>query len=335
MNADSVANADSDAAYRFDPSSLDVPRPAGISAVMRIKNGADYLRLAIESHLPYVDEVVACYNDCSDDTVPILEQLAAEHPGKVRPIAYRPQVHPILSAAHAAAPTESVHSTANYYNFALSQARYRYATKLDDDHLAIDVHLRPAIALVRQALAEGRRELFTFSGLNLVRNPDGRLGVYTPQPFVGTGDHLFFPVCSQIHFVQDPRTEVFRFGRLEGRRIPKRYVGLLYMHLKHCKPGAGFHNLAPEALQQAQQLFGQDFGWMAFEDFAAPRHLRRFRQTVNPLEYWLRTNPVSQGLIHALSGRHAPQKIARLARLESDLAAINFARDVEARVAVL
>lgn len=319
-------------AFRFDRRSLSAARPPGISAIMRIKNGADFLRLSIESHLPYVDEVVACYNDCSDATPQILAELAAEHPGKVRPIEYLPKVHPILSREHAAEPSDSVHAIANYYNFALAQARYSYATKLDDDHLAIDVHLRPAIAAVRAAAAAARRELFTFSGLNLARDAQGRLGVYTPQPFVGTGDHLYFPVCEQIYFVQEARTEVFRFEKVAGRRLPKRYTGLLYFHLKHAKPGAGFHNLAAAELAQWQRDYQQQFGWMAFGDFAQPAHTAGLRRSVNPLEYRLRTNPVSEGLIHALSGRNPPLKIARLARLDSDLAAIDFERDAVQRL---
>ena len=49
------------AAYAFDRSALDRPRRAGISAIMRIRNGAAFLRSTIESHLPYYDEIVACF----------------------------------------------------------------------------------------------------------------------------------------------------------------------------------------------------------------------------------------------------------------------------------
>lgn len=316
-------------AFRFDRSSLGRPRLPGISAIMRIKNGAEFLRLSIESHLPYVDEVVACYNDCNDETPKILADLAAEHPGKIRPIEYRPKVHPILSREHAETPSDSVHAIAHYYNFALAQARYSYATKLDDDHLAIDAHLQPAIALVRNAIASGRRELFTFSGLNLARDASGRLGVFTPQPFVGTGDHLYFPVCEQVYFVQAPRTEVFQF---DPPRLPKRYVGLLYFHLKHAKLDGGFHNLGPQELPQWRLAHAQCFGWTPFEDFRREENLRALRRTVNPIEYWLRTNALTETCIHALSGRRTPMKIARLARLDADFAAIDFERDVLRRM---
>ncbi len=320
---------DHNARFRFERSVLARPRPPGISAIMRIKNGADFLRLSIESHLPYVDEVVACYNDCSDATPEILADLAKQYPGKVRPIEYLPKVHPILSPEHAAASSDSLQAIANYYNFALSQARFSYATKLDDDHLAIDVHLRPAIALVREAIAKGSQELFTFSGLNLARNGEGELGVFTPQPFVGTGDHLFFPVCEQIYFVQDARTEVFHFG---PPRLPKSYVGLLYFHLKHVKPGSGFHNLGHEQAEQWQKDHQQQFSWSSFGTFSAAPNINSLKRNVNRLEYWLRTTSWTENCIHALSGRNPPLKIARLARLESDFSAIDFDRDAVKRL---
>jgi Beta-1,4-N-acetylgalactosaminyltransferase (CgtA) len=325
-----VSDADF-SAFRFDRASLGRPRPPGISAIMRIKNGEEFLRLSIESHLPYVDEVVACYNDCSDGSVAILERLAQEHPGKVRPIEYLPKVHPILSAEHAETSRESIHSIANYYNYALSQARFNYATKLDDDHLAIDVHMKPAIQQVQAAIAANRQALFTFSGLNLAYNQEEQLGVFTHQPFVGTGDHLFFPVCERIYFVQDSRTEVFHF---EAPRMPKQYVGLLYFHLKHCKPGAGFHNLGPQAMAEAKARYGRDFGWMAFNAFSRDENLQQLRRSVNPVEYWLRSQSWIDGTIQRMLGRTAPLKFARLARLESDLRAIDFQSAAADRIPV-
>ncbi len=314
-----------DAQFRFDRSALASPRPPGISAIMRIKNGADFLRLSIESHLPYVDEVVACYNDCSDATPQILAELAAQYPGKVRPIEYLPKVHPVLSAEHAATPTESLHAVANYYNFALSQARFSYATKLDDDHLAMPVQLSSAVASVLEAAQANRRELFTFSGLNVAYNQAGQLGMRGDEPFAGTGDHLFFPVCEQVYFVQEARMECFRF---DPPRLYKRYVGLLYFHLKHLKPGAGYQCLDEAARTEWQAAFAKRFRWQSFADFSSPASFAALKSELNAAEYWLRTQAWSHGLIHWLSGRNPPQKIARLARLSHDLKALDFQRDL-------
>ena len=99
---------------------------------------------------------MACYNDCTDDTEAILLDLAQKYPGRVRPIEYLPHVHPILSTEHAQTPTESVHSMANYYNFALAQARYSYATKLDDLQLE---------AVVQDRIASGKHVLVNIEDL--------------------------------------------------------------------------------------------------------------------------------------------------------------------------
>lgn len=316
--------------YRFDREVLGISRPKGISAIMRIKNGQDFLRLTIESHLPYFDEIIACYNDCSDSTPEILNDLAARYPGKVRVYPYEPKVHPILSPEHERTPTESVHSLANYYNYALSKARYCLATKLDDDHLANDKALLPVIEKIRREIGKDRhRKVYTFSGINLSLNSEGRLGVLASDPFVGTGDHMFFPVCKEIYFRQAPRTEHLHF---ESRQTEKEYTGILYFHLKHLKQDSGFGNLNDSEKEKALEKFRNESHWLSFDDFRSPSNLDELRRSVPSLEYWLRTNGFINRMIHALTRRNPPLRIARLNQLESDLARVNFSEDVLERI---
>ena len=136
---------DNFAEFQFNPATLSAPRPPGISAYMRIKNEQQFVRLAIESHLPFYDEIVAVYNDCTDATPQILRDLAAKYPQKIKVFHYLPKVVPVATKEHAKTPTDSVHSTANYYNYALSKTTYRVAAKLDADHLAIPCKLVPLI----------------------------------------------------------------------------------------------------------------------------------------------------------------------------------------------
>lgn len=107
--------------FQFNPASLATPRKHGISAYMRIKNEEQFIRLAIESHLPFYDEIVAVYNDCSDNTEAILRGLQQQHPNKIRVFHYLPKVHSVYTDAHRNTPTESVHSMANYCNYAQLQ----------------------------------------------------------------------------------------------------------------------------------------------------------------------------------------------------------------------
>ena len=121
-----------DAEFQFDPAGLAKPRPAGISAYMRIKNEEQFVKLAIESHFPFYDEIIAVYNDCSDNTEAILLELQQQHPGKLKVFHYLPKVHLIRTLEHAAAVgrDDNVHSMANYANYALSKCAYSFAEKI-------------------------------------------------------------------------------------------------------------------------------------------------------------------------------------------------------------
>jgi hypothetical protein len=223
--------------YRFTPADLNAgDRLPGISAFMRIKNGADFLEAAIRSHIAHVDEIVAVHNQCTDRTPEILARLTAEFGPKLRVYHYLPAVFPPGSEGHANEPADSPRSLINYYNFALTRTRYRIVTKLDDDHIAMTGRMASLIAGV--AAKEYRlADLVCFSGVNLAANEAGRIGVYAREPFVGTGDHWFLDVGPDTYFVHDRRFE--RLQRGKRRRV---FADFAYWHLKHLKTDFGFAN---------------------------------------------------------------------------------------------
>lgn len=314
-----------EADFVVDLSTLNSPKKPGISALMRIKNGAEFLRLSIESHLPYFDEIVACYNDCSDETEAILLELQQEHPDKIKLYHYLPKVHPPLSEGNKQADTHSVHSLANYYNYTLSKAQYCVATKLDDDHLAITPNLAKVVAKVRQDIARGVRKIYTFSGVNLLGKPQEQLKVYGNLPFVGTGDHMFFPVCSNIYFRQTEKYEAFVFDK---PRFEKEYQGILYFHLKHVKKDLGFANL-DLATQTAsnQQFLATLRGW-TLPEFYQQVLVQELDSFGKRLEFKVRSVPGLAALLYRLTGKHTPLRIARLQQFQQDLSCIDFERDV-------
>jgi glycosyltransferase involved in cell wall biosynthesis len=226
------------ATYSFTPDDLRIAeRRPGISAFVRTRNGADFIRATILSHAPYVDEIVAVFNQCTDATEAILVALQDElGPDKLKLFHYLPRVHPPGSAEHAAEPGASPHSVVNYSNFALSQTTRQIVVKLDDDHLAFDRGLAPMVALIRRdGLAPGR--MACFSGLNLVRDARGGIGVHAGTPFSGNGDIGFFRITPDAYFVHDRRFEDFR--KYHFRRV---FVGFAYWHMKYLKTGLGFAN---------------------------------------------------------------------------------------------
>jgi hypothetical protein len=234
----SAVNQPADIAdFRFTSAALNLAdRRPGISAFMRIRDGAFSLEAAIRSHINHFDEIVAVHNRSTDATADILARLATEFGPKLRVFHYLPDVHPPGSAGHAREPAHSPHSLVNYYNFALCQTRFSHATKLDDDHIAMAAATSRLVADVRARRA-AVGELACFSGVNLARDRAGKVGVLRHEPFAGNGDHWIFPVSGQTYFVWDRR-----FEKLQHPGMCRRFHAIAYWHLKYLKPDFGFAN---------------------------------------------------------------------------------------------
>ena len=247
--------------WSFKPSDLDVPnRKPGISAFMRIRNGAAFLEATIRSHIAFFDEIVAVHNQCTDATPDILARLAQEFGPKLRVYHYADRVFPPGSEGHQTTPASSPLSLVNYYNCALALTRHVHLTKLDDDHISIPQALAHTVGHIRNGhLSSG--EMACFSGFNLVRMPSGALAVPVVDPVSGNGDIGFFRLNENTWFEHDRRFERFR-----GRGLKRTFHGFLYWHLKYLKPEFGFANydlaLNPQSRyirKQAEFLKGKGY----------------------------------------------------------------------------
>lgn len=227
---------DTASGYSFKPDDLNIgTRTPGISIFMRVRNGADFLEAAIRSHADAVDEIVAVHNQCNDGSDDILLRLRADLGPKLRVIHYLDRVFPPGSEGHAREAANAPSSFVNMSNFALAQTRHTVAMKLDDDHVAIGDRFARLAASVR---AQGcrLRQTLCFSGINLARGADGRVGVPAHEPLVGTGDHFLFEVRADTFFRHDPRFEHFHHAD------PRTFADITYWHLKYLKGGLGFAN---------------------------------------------------------------------------------------------
>ncbi|HIX74731.1 MAG TPA: hypothetical protein H9977_06845, partial [Candidatus Parabacteroides intestinipullorum] len=126
--------------FEVDPSIWDKERPLGVSGIIRCQNSADFLEACVESCIDGLDELIAVYHNCTDETVPILNRLLEKYPDKIRIYEYLPYVYPIdLSDEQFSEtlnlPLDSVHLLSGYTNFAISKAKYRYAIKIDSDQI--------------------------------------------------------------------------------------------------------------------------------------------------------------------------------------------------------
>lgn len=115
-------------------------RRNGLSGLMRVKNDAMFIKRCIDSCINGLDELVIVYNDCTDGSEMIIEEMRSFYPNKIK---VYPYPHHVLGANLTHREYELAKSLddddprllCNYYNFALSKATFRYAIKIDADQI--------------------------------------------------------------------------------------------------------------------------------------------------------------------------------------------------------
>jgi hypothetical protein len=126
--------------FRVHPKSFSKDRPLGVSGFLRVKNDAEFLNASIESCLPALDELIIVYNDCSDNSPEIINNIAKQYPCKIKVFEYQPKIysHNLSKEEYEFISSEdqfSPHLLSSYYNFALSKTSYKYAIKIDADQI--------------------------------------------------------------------------------------------------------------------------------------------------------------------------------------------------------
>ena len=127
-------NAEGRAEYDFSLSSC--PRPAGISAMIRVKNEEALICQCLESIYDTFDEIVIIDNDSEDSTLDLTRQFVSKHDraNKIR-IEQYPFNIARCGTEHQNTPENSLHSLAYYYNWCLSRCTRTYVCKWDADML--------------------------------------------------------------------------------------------------------------------------------------------------------------------------------------------------------
>ncbi|MCM0712672.1 MULTISPECIES: hypothetical protein [Parabacteroides] len=126
--------------YMVDIAGFAKERPVGVSGLMRVKNEARWVAQSIDTCIDALDELIICYQSCSDETPWIIEQKRRQYPDKIKVFFYAPPVfsHDLSEEEYGYAcslPEDSIHLLSNYYNYTLSKATYRYAMKIDADQI--------------------------------------------------------------------------------------------------------------------------------------------------------------------------------------------------------
>ncbi len=227
----------------FKPEDFDSPKKKpGISAIVRLRNEADYLERALNSILPFFDEFVIVYNQCSDRTPEIVEKFANKEPQRVKAFHYLPEVFPQGSEQYRMLPPNHVSSLVHYYNFALSKASYRVRAKWDGDMIAAPEPFGRVIDRLRSIKpgtfswwsSPWKMGYWWYSGVNLW-DQDGQIFVVKSWPTSGSRkDHGFWPAG---------RRHIFRYYRkceyLRWRWLIPKFFGFVFFHVKGMKKDRG------------------------------------------------------------------------------------------------
>lgn len=204
-------------------------RTPGISAMMRIKNGEDYLEASIRSVVDQVDEIICVFNDSTDQTENILLSLEEEFE-HLKVFKYIPKVYPPNSIGYLKTPENSPHSLAYYYNFALSKTTKEYVFKLDDDQL----YFKGIIQTLKKKLNNPQTSI-GLRGINLI-DLKQKLYIDKSAKVTAGADILLFKYNSSCKFIKIDLYEQFSSNH---KRIG---IENVFYHTKRCKKDRGINN---------------------------------------------------------------------------------------------
>lgn len=112
----------------------------GLSGLIRAKNEGGVLEGCIHSCIDGLDELIVVYNDCTDNTQEILEELCKQYPQKLKVYPYDNKVlsHNLTKEEYEYAtnlPDDSPRLHCNQCNYGLSKVSYKYVVKIDPDQI--------------------------------------------------------------------------------------------------------------------------------------------------------------------------------------------------------
>jgi glycosyltransferase involved in cell wall biosynthesis len=204
-------------------------REEGISGMLRVKNGEDYLRLCILSVINQLDELIIVFNDSNDNTENIIIELEKDYPDKIKVFKYIPIVYPPNNDKYLETPENSYHSLAYYYNFTLSKTTKTFVTKIDDDQLYFPDTIKKMREKCNDKYCIGNIGINLFDYNNI-------LYVIDKYKFTAGGDIMLFKYNPNCYFIKTDKYEVLKHNYVELKSIIGHY------HLKFCKKDRGYDN---------------------------------------------------------------------------------------------
>lgn len=209
-------------------------REDGISLIVRVRNGEDFLRIAIESAIDQVDEIIVVFNESIDRTEEVLLELEEKYPEKIHLYKYLPFVYPPHDNYYRSGRVKSTdpHALSHYYNFALSKTRFSHVCKHDDDNLVFPNVFR---RLKNEVVKRNNSITIGLRGINLF-DLNNKIYVNKSSPETHGKDTLVFKYNEETRYVQAAQFEVF------DCKQKTLWVETCFYHLKYCKRDRGLNN---------------------------------------------------------------------------------------------
>lgn len=217
-------NAEGDQDYNLDLVKWATEKPSGISACIRVRNDQQFLESAVNSILPFVEEVNLVVQPSDDNTLHIANGLAdRNHKVNVHFYPYIP--HWIDTYGHYNSPENSLYHLAYMSNWALNTCNYSWILKVEADVIALS-----SMAKFRKIIEDnpGRKLYYGLVLLNLAGENFNRFSVTNPRNW--GMDEAIFPNHPDYHFIRYSKWESVNFFEHETRCL-----GWSLLHLKRCK----------------------------------------------------------------------------------------------------
>jgi len=215
--------------FNIDLDAWRAPKPHGISGLFRLKNEADFMVMAIESHLPFLDEAVLLIQESADNTEALAAQMREKHGSeKIRIFKYPFSVHWIGTPEHFSLPENDLHTMMHLTNYGISKCRFSWVAKIEGDVIALRTFSRLREWIDAEPAAT---KYYGRVGLN-VAGPGGRQFPVEAPRNAGWDEAIFnnHPIW---HCIRNQKWESINF---HDKRDKLENNGWDFLHVKRCKP---------------------------------------------------------------------------------------------------
>jgi glycosyltransferase involved in cell wall biosynthesis len=194
----------------------------GITAVMRVRDEANFVEAAILSALRLADEVICVDNGSSDRTPEIIAAIASKDE-RVQVFSYPFECF-ASGPGHYKLPSNSVKSRSYFYNWAFSHANFSHVWKWDGDQIVVsDVK-----GIREQVLSH---DIVHGCGIDLFSiDPP----LMTKEPYTSNEPH-FFRNASAFHYYMGEPCEFFSYPRVTNEFRKSKIANLTDPYFYHLK----------------------------------------------------------------------------------------------------